>query len=67
MKTVAPLTGSSIERKGSFKEVCPIDLSYNDVKRGKPIHIFSHRSMQVVGEPINFIKTSFALSLRTWH
>jgi hypothetical protein len=67
MKTVAPLTGISIERKSSFKEVCPIDLSYNDVKRGKPIHIFFHRSMQVVGEPINFIKTSFALPLRTWH
>jgi hypothetical protein len=33
-----------------------IDLSYNYLKRGKPIYAMSHGTMQVVGEPINFIK-----------
>ena len=40
-----------------------IDFSYNDVKCGKPIYAMSHRTMQVVGESINFIKTSFALRI----
>jgi hypothetical protein len=34
-----------------------IDFSYNDVKCGKPIYAMSHRTMQVVGKSINFIKT----------
>jgi hypothetical protein len=30
------------------------DLSYNDVKRGKPIYAMSHRTMQVVGRANKF-------------
>ena len=39
-------------------KIIPMDLSYDDVKRGKPIYALSHnrhKSMQVVGWPINFI------------
>ena len=40
-----------------------IDLSYynNDVKRGKPIYAMSHRTMQLAGERIHFIKTLYPL------
>jgi hypothetical protein len=41
----------------------PIDISYNDVKCAKPIYTMSHRTMHVLGEPINFIKTLFSLRL----
>jgi hypothetical protein len=40
-----------------------IGLSYNDVKRRKPFYSMSHRTMQVVGEPIDFIKTPSALGI----
>jgi hypothetical protein len=39
-------------------KIIPMDLSYDDVKPGKPIYALSHnrhKSMQVVGGPINFI------------
>jgi hypothetical protein len=45
-------------------ETNTIDLSYtDDIKRGKPIYTMTYRTMQVVGERINLIKTSFALRI----
>jgi hypothetical protein len=38
----------------THSDVYQWDLSYNDVKRGKPIYAMSHRTMQVVGRANKF-------------